>query len=198
MGRRLIDLDAELDAVLAELAHAGECGYPDDMVDRILARIDEIEDKQRRQGMYLARKANENDAVAALVAAGADEIDARATVTGKSVESLRKADFIAAMRSDGHAGAGFDALLAIAHKAEVLRQHSKAMDDCIGYMVRPNASNAKDVTGYRFWFTTVADVNANASDELIEWFERHGRLTKAAMREAILTGRSVYTATIGR
>lgn len=193
MGRRLIDLDAQLDALLVDLAHAGANGSDDDTVGAIIAAIDIVEDKQRRQAAYLARKDAQSDKIDALVRTGMSDEEAQATVTGKTMERVRKDNFIKQARKDGYQGAGFDALITDMHRDQVQHLLAQAEHDCYGYMSRTTPNDS----GYMFWFCSDDTVTAHATDELLAWFEQHGRLTRAALRAHVL-GESMHVASIGR
>lgn len=194
MGRKLIDLDTQIDALSAELAEAIENGADESTVNAIVDAMEDAETRQRRQGKYLDRKSSEAAQIAALADAGVPIDQAQAEVTGKTVEQVRKINFIAQARRDGYTGAGFDALVTAAHRDMCANAHAQAMLDCIGYMdKRDRLSN-----GFHFWFASDNTVRANATDELLQWFSTHGRLTRAALRESILSGMPARTYQLGR
>lgn len=193
MGRRLIDITEQLDHLAAELASAIERDDEQE-INAIVDAMQDAEERQKRQDKYLARKQGEAEAISALTDAGMPEDAAQAQVTGKTVEQVRKINFIAQARRDGYNGAGFDALVTAVHRDRASNAHAKAMIDCLGYMdKRDKLSN-----GYQLWFASDNTVRANATDELLEWFATHGRLTRAALRESVLSGKPANTYQLGR
>lgn len=193
MGRKLIDIVSQLDHLAAELAAAIERD-DDAEINAIVDAMQDAEDRQNRQDKYLARKSGEAAQIAALADTGMPEDQAQAEVTGKTVEQARKINFIAQARRDGYTGAGFDALVTTVHRDMSANAHAKAMIDCIGYMDKRDRLG----NGFHFWFASDNTVRANATDELLEWFAAHGRITRAALRESILSGKPARTYQLGR
>lgn len=188
MGRKLIDLESQIVDLLDQLARATELNLDDAAIDVLIVQIDALEDKQRQQAKYLARKADESAAITALVDAGMSEVDATAKITGKDRDTVIKARFIAHARSMGYSGAGFDALITELHRDLASQAHAKAVEDCKGYMTRDKLTD-----GYHLWFASDATINARATDELIDWFEVNGRVTRSQLRANILHERPLVS-----
>ncbi len=118
---------------------------------------------------------------------GYDEQEAEAEVTGQSIESIRKRDFMDQARKDGHTGDSFDAVLTQYHLALVGDLENQAEEATNGHMMAPGQVGKMHPAW--FWFTPSDDVvRKYASEDLLRWFDQHGRLTRAELRRQILSG----------
>lgn len=90
-------------------------------------------------------------------------------------------------RQDGHTGDSFDAVLTQYHLSLVGDLETQAEDATNGHMLKPGRQG-RIHPGW-FWFTSSDDVvREHASEELLAWFDEHGRLTRAELRRQILSG----------
>ncbi len=113
--------------------------------------------------------------------------EAEAEVTGRSLESIRKRDFMEQARLDGHTGDSFDAVLTQYHLSLVGDLETQAEDATNGHMLK--AGQQGRIHPGWFWFTSSDDVvREHASEELLAWFDEHGRLTRSELRRQILSG----------
>ena len=117
---------------------------------------------------------------------GWDPAEAESEVTGKSVESIRRRDFITQSRAEGHAGAGFDDLLSSVHQRMIDELAIAAEDATNGYMVK--RQYMLKVSPKQLWSVNDATARKWMSDEMAAWFDENGRLTRSTLREMILSG----------
>lgn len=181
------DLDATLDMLSQRLVAVIEHGSTESTINAVLDDMSAVESQ-------IEHKRWQADRICELIEDGYPCDEAEAEVTGESLDVVRKRNFILDARANGHKGNSFDALVTIVHRALVVDAHETAMNDCVGYMNRTNRAD----NGYRFWFASEATVRKHATDELLAWFEEHGRLTRTALRDSILSGRPPRTAMGGR
>lgn len=134
--------------------------------------------------------------ILALVDQGWNGAEAEAEVTGNSVEGIRRRDFIAKARSDGHAGKGFDELLASVHAQYVAEQYFRSEQETRGAL--KSAYNGK-YHPRDLWKVNNATARKIMTPEMAEWFDRNGgRITRDVMKRAILSGSDVFKDTKGR
>ncbi len=116
-------------------------------------------------------------------------------MTGKSVESVRRRDFIQTARDDGHRGRGFDELIASKHAAMVEQWVLKAEDATRGHMIRKPYE--LDVNPRRLWNASDAQARKWMTEEMAAWFDQHGgRITRKHLRDAVLSGRDWFDTTM--
>lgn len=188
-------VESPMDRAARELDEAIAAG-DDARIDKAADALEKIEDAERRAAAKAARaaerkaaKANaQSDEIIRLIDnEGYDPVEAEATVTGKSVESIRRRDFIAQARADGHRGAGFDELLTSVHQRRVDELAIEAENATNGYMVK--SKYQLTVSSKSLWQVNDATARKWMSDEMAEWFDQNGRLTRSMLREMALSGR---------
>ncbi|QAU05023.1 putative capsid maturation protease [Mycobacterium phage Henu3] len=195
-----------LDVVEAELNAAIEVG-DEELIDRLVAEMDALEEAERqaaakaaererrkaeRQAAKAAQKEAEDrarwDRIGELIEQGYDPIDAEAEVLGVDPEKLRRRDFMAQARAEGHKGKGFDELLSSVFTEKAAEQYWQAEQATNGYMLKRKYEGKVDPTD--IWHVNERTARAWMSDELAAWFDENGRLTKQLLRESILSGRA--------
>ncbi|QBI95991.1 MuF-like minor capsid protein [Mycobacterium phage MissDaisy] len=205
-GPELPPAPRTLDVVEAELNAAIEVG-DEELIDRLVAEMDALEDAERQAAAKAAererRKAERQSAKAAqkeaedrarwarigeLIEKGYDPIDAEAEVLDVDPEKLRRRDFMAQARAEGHKGKGFDELLSSVFAEKAAEQYWQAEQATNGYMLKRKYEGKVDPTD--IWYVNERTARAWMSDELAEWFDENGRLTKQLLRESILSGRA--------
>lgn len=189
--------EAPLDRLLREANAAMETGDYD-KADKLLAEADKLEraqqakaakaakadkDKARRQAADAAKQ----DEVLNLVEQGWEPAEAESHVYGKSVESIRRRDFMSQARGDGHNGKSFDALVGDVHAEMAAEQFWKAEAATNGYMLKRKCEGKVDPR--KLWTMNEAAARKYMSEEMAAWFDQHGRLTRAALRESVLSGK---------
>lgn len=161
--------------------------------DRIVELVEAGEDPQLAEAEVLSSNADGRRRIAKLVAAGHHtEEEAAREVYNYILERIRRRDFMAQARADGHSGKGFDDLLDSVFKRRVEELYVEAENATRGQMVkRPYALKFNPK---RFWLVNDATARRYMSDELAEWFDENGRLTRPIMRQMILDGSSNFDA----
>lgn len=170
----------------------------DAAIDRLADELEAIEAAERKAAERAAKaKARREavdrekwDRVGQLIDEGYNPIEAESDVFGISMERLRRRDFIAKARADGHQGKGFDELLASVFKAMSDEQYLAAENATNGHMIKRQF--AGKVGERDLWRITEAQARKVMSDEMAAWFDQNGRLTKSALRESILSGSDVW------
>jgi hypothetical protein len=204
-----VDLDTparaklrDYDEVEKEFTAAVEAG-DDAAVDRLADELEAI-DAAQRKAAELAAKAKARreaaqrdkwDRVGALVDDGVDPLEAESEVFGRSVESLRRRDFIAQARSEGHRGAGFDELLTNVYTSAIQELYIQAENATRGTIFNRATMNRYGGVGpdpLRLWTASESTARAWMSEEMAAWFDQNGRLTKSALRQSILDGSGVW------
>ncbi|MEV5537447.1 phage minor capsid protein [Saccharopolyspora shandongensis] len=161
------DADA-LDALLAEM-------------DRRQAEAEAAEERRERQRQRREREREERQAAQMaeyerLVAEGMSDEDAWAEATGTTVEQMRREAAIAQLREDGYTGRGFDELARAAYRRFVDVQYWQAEADTNGYLLN-RAGEAAGIEPRELFEGPAARARKWASDELLEWWDAHCRLT---------------------
>lgn len=188
--------DAELETRL--VAAMGD-DFDEEQFARISAEIDRrdaerLADEQRKAAEQQAaedrraaarerarerqdRKAAEQTArMEQLLDAGVDEEEAIADVYGISVEKQRRDSAIANLREQGYAGKGFTELARASYRDYLYRQWLAAENATNGYLVK-NAPGAADIDPRSLFHGPEARARKWASDELLGWWDQHGRMT---------------------
>ena len=210
--RTLTDLDAmhqdatrALDEALDYLAQAVADHANDGTIIGLLTVVDNAEAtvlnvvaRMARQAAYIARRdarmGKAMDRVGMLVAAGMDEELAIEQVTRVSVEKQRKRLFLDMVRGCGYTVAGFDEAVTVYTREMQDAQYWEAETFTRGHMVRKGSR----VDPRKLWTMSVAQVHAVASDEMLDYFNVHGRVTRADVRAQVLSGMGVRRTVWGR
>ena len=101
--------------------------------------------------------------------------------------SIRK-QVIADLRAQGYVAPGFDALVRLYHRDIVEQEWTRAEQDCNGQLVRPEHRGTYTSTR-NFWSCNTRELKKYASEELLEWFDRNGRITYSELRDRMLGGK---------
>ncbi|UTN93200.1 capsid maturation protease [Mycobacterium Phage Sunflower1121] len=183
-----------LDDIEAELSAAIEVG-DDDLQNRLLDEMERIEARENAAAAKAAAKEAEKlaadqakiDRMLELIEQGWDEVEAESEVYGGSVESIRKRNFMTQARADGHTGKSFEELLYWRFQEMVAEQYWAAEAATNGYMIkRPYVSK---FDARKLWSVNETTARKYMSEEMAGWFDQHGRVTRASLREAVLAGR---------
>jgi hypothetical protein len=167
----------------------------DKRIDAALAELDRVDALERKAAARAAaaeeRKiaktnAQADEIVRLIDTEGWDPAEAEAHVTGRSVESIRRRNFIAAARADGHTGAGFDELVGSVHDRMVGELALDAEAATNGYMVKRQYHLT--VNPKKLWSVNDATARKWMSEEMAAWFDQNGRLTRPILREMALRG----------
>lgn len=185
---------AEVETEFYAAVDAGD----DAAIDRLAAEMEAIEVAQRKAADRAAkakarREAADRDKwarVGDLVEQGVDPLEAESDVFGQSLESLRRRDFMAQARSEGHQGKGFDELVGSVFDRLIDDLYVAADNATNGYMLKPRFVGK--VRARDLWRMPETRARAVMSDEMAEWFDVNGRLTRQALRRSILDGSGVW------
>lgn len=133
------------------------------------------------------------DAVIEGIIAAIDAVDAEDTddETQRDDNPDREArrEIITQLRSEGYVGVGFDALVTLYHRDLAELEYIKAENETRGHMIRTRYQ--ANYSARKLWFCTDRELRKYASEEMLEWFDQYGRLTRAQLRENLL-GRKHY------
>jgi hypothetical protein len=184
----------EVDRVLAEATKALEDG-DDALADKLFAKADKLEAAQQAKAAAAAADmAAKNDKVLALIEDGWAPDEAEAEAFGITVDKVRRRNFIASARADGHTGAGFDELVGEVHAKLAAEQFWEAEAATNGYMLKRQYVGTFDPMN--LWTVNDATARKVMSEEMAAWFDaRGGRVTRPVMRQAILDGTDVLDLT---
>ncbi|MFL0158493.1 VG15 protein [Mycobacteroides chelonae] len=199
---------APMDRAVAELEDALAAG-DDDRIEAAAIALEQLEDAERQAAERKARNRErarerraaqssaQSEQIVALIDAGTDPAEAEAEVTGKSVESIRRRDFVRMARAEGLRGGNFEQLLSSAFHRQVSELAIEAENATNGYMLRARFDgkvNAKDL-----WYVSDKKARELMSDEMAAWLDENGgRITRQILKQMVLSGRyglRRYTAT---
>lgn len=180
--------ETRLDKALRELDEAIESG-DDERIAAAADLADKLEAEAARQAERRAQKQNEiADRIGALIESGEDPAEAEAEVTGRTVESIRRRDFMAQARADGHQGASFEKLIESVFDRIADGAFWAAEAATNGFMLKRKYDGKVDPR--HLWYVSEKKAREYMSDEMAAWFdEQGGRITRALLREAVLSGR---------
>ncbi|ALF01383.1 head maturation protease [Mycobacterium phage Enkosi] len=184
-----------MDEVEAELAAAIEAG-DDELIERLADELEKLEEAERKRAekaaaKEAAKRAAEQekvDRMLALMEEGWDPAEAEAEVYGRSVEFIRRRDFMAQARAEGHEGKSFDELLGWVFEQRIAEDYERAEAATNGVMLKKQYMLKVDPR--KLWTLNEVTARKYMSEEMAAWFDENGRITRAALKEAILSGRS--------
>jgi hypothetical protein len=181
--------ETRLDMALRELEEAMESG-DDERIAAAAELADQLEAEAQRAAERREQKKREiQDRIFALIEGGTDPAEAEAEVTGKSVESIRRRDFMAQARSDGHTGASFEKLLGSAFDTRADEAYWLAEAATNGFMLKRQYEGKVDPR--QLWYVNETTARKYMSDEMAEWFDQNGRITRAILRDMVLSGSNI-------
>lgn len=170
--------DTEVDAKIQEAAAAGNWVELDDLYGERTARGEGD------------KSAALNARIQELVGNGKSYMEAEAEATGVPLEKLQKNEAIRWMREtynlDVIQGNRFEELLSTAFKQE-LDQEIRRAEDASGHLYSPEGyQRMKNQDKEVLWMQAERVAYANASKELIEYWETNGRLTREKFRQRVM------------
>ncbi|AYD83968.1 head maturation protease [Mycobacterium phage Grizzly] len=168
--------------------------------DRIFELVEAGEDPQLAEAEVLTSNADGRRRIKKVMAEHPtwSEESARRTVHNHILERIRRRDFMAQARADGHEGKGFDDLLDSVFARRVDEIYIEAENATRGHMVKSKYQLTFDPK--RLWYVNETTARKYMSEELGNWFDENGRITRPIMRQMILDGStnfSSYTALVG-
>ncbi|QJD50411.1 MuF-like minor capsid protein [Mycobacterium phage Chris] len=183
-----------LDEVEAELSAAIEAG-DEARIDKLIAEMDRIEERDQaaaakqaaKQAAKEAEQQAQLDKMGELMEQGWDEAEAESFVMGTDIDTIRKREFMAQARADGHTGKSFEELLGWVLEEMISTQYWAAEDATNGVMIKRQWRDSYDPR--KLWSANETTARKYMSEEMAAWFDEHGRVTRAALREAVMAGR---------
>ena len=167
--------------------------------DRIFELVESGEDPQLAEAEVLASNADGRRRAAKLVAEGHHtQEQADREVYNYLLQRIRRRDFMAQARADGHRGKGFDDLVDSVFQRRVDEMYLEAEAATNGHMVGSRYMNT--FSPKRLWYVNEATARKYMSEEMANWFDENGRLTRPVFRQMILDGEtnlSKYTHQVG-
>jgi len=188
------DIDRINSEALAAL-ESGDDARADELFVEAL-RIESAEQKKTARAAARAARREAKDAakqqrIFELVEQGWQPDQAEAEVYGRSLDFIRRRDFMAAARASGHVGKRFDDLIASMHADYVAEQYWRAEAATNGYMIR--REYVRKFNPQRLWSVNDKTARRVMSDEMAAWFDANGgRITRSVYRQAVLDGSSVF------
>jgi hypothetical protein len=187
-------LKRTFDEVSAAMNAAVEAGDYD-LVDQLADEMERIDQAETAAAAKAAQKAaareaadrENNDRILALVESGYDPAEAESEVLGVAVESIRRRDFMAEARRDGLSGRSFDELIAGRVNEMIAQSYIDAENFTNGYMVKTAYKTKVDPR--KLWTMNETTARKYMSDEMAEWFDQNGRITRQGYKDAVLAGR---------
>lgn len=155
---------------------------------------------RRRDRDRAAREAREQqriDEYDRLTAAGMGDEEAVERAFGITVERQRRERAIADLRANGYSGRNFDELSRSAYRDDAWQRYSAAEEATNGYLLSRRREQLNAAAAVRrqpgmdpkdLFTGPERTARANASDELLAWWDLHGRPTLAEFRADLLTG----------
>jgi hypothetical protein len=141
--------------------------------------------KERKLAEREAREQAQAEEFDRLLSGGWDEESAVEKAYGVPVEKQRRDRAIAMLRDGGYSGKSFDQLSRAAFRDHVYQQWLDAEDATNGYMLNRKAK-ARGVDPKSLFAGPERVARANASDELLEWWDENGRTTLEEFRADLL------------
>ncbi|WNM68949.1 minor capsid protein [Mycobacterium Phage TribleTrouble] len=197
--RTLDDVEAELNAAI-EIDDG-------DAIDRLVDEMDRIEKREKaaaarneaakakRAAARVEREAYKEaadrakwDRMGELVDQGWREDEAEAEAFGKTVEQVRRDNFMRDALRDGHRGNTFTKVLKDKYYSLADEAYWQAEAATNGHMITRKYVGKVDPT--HLWFMSERDARKYMSEEMANWFDEHGRITFMAYRQSVLDGTS--------
>lgn len=199
--RTLDDVELDLNAAI-EAGDEDLIGKFADEMDRVERRDAAVaaraEAKKAEREAVRAAKAEAADAerraqqdrIFELIEEGTDPDVAESDVTGESLDTVRRRNYMLAMQAEGHHGNTFTKVLKQKYYALVNEAYLAAEDATRGAMIKPQFVGKVDETA--LWSMSERDARKYMSDEMAAWFDQHGRLTFMAYRQSVLDGHGAW------
>lgn len=169
----------------------GDVAADPEALNRVLAELDRRDEQARAAAARDAKRAAREEAKDAefnrLVDAGHDPTEAYAQAYGVSAEKQAREQAISSLRANGYHGKGFDELTREAFKDHAEQAFYDAEDVTRGHMLN-KAGQAAGIDPRSLFTGAESRARKYASGDLLEYFERHGRLTLNDFVDGLLGG----------
>ncbi|AVJ50222.1 head maturation protease [Mycobacterium phage Mendokysei] len=190
---RIVELSELAEKLEAEAARQAERrqAAANALQDRILELVEAGEDPQHAEAeVYMSTPTNQKKVQALLDAGHHTQDEAEREVYNETLKRIRIRDFMTQARAEGFTGRSFEEVLGKKFDRIADEQYLAAEDATNGQMVKRTSEGKFNYR--RFWYVNEATARKHMSDELAEWFDQHGRITKAIYREMILEGETTF------
>jgi len=168
--------------------HLGDVGDDDKAVAKILRELDRRDrEQQRAAARKTAKEAAKEAEFDRQVDAGVDPEAAYAAAYGVSEEKQRRQEAIASLRASGYKGAGLDALVRDAFSEHTRQAYLDAENETRGQLLS-KSGQAAGVHPASLFTGPEARARKHASEELLGYWQTHGRLTVEDFKASILGG----------
>ncbi|MCO7195394.1 phage minor capsid protein [Pseudonocardia sp. McavD-2-B] len=175
-------IESELERETTRAVAAGDM----DRFDELSVELDKRDARRaRRQAATADQAERRGQHFDELLEQGADYEEAVETAYGVSIEAQRRRRAIDGLRDSGYTGKGFDDLSRAAYRDHLAERYRDAEDATNGYMTN-RAATARGVDPASLFSGPESRARANASDELLEWFDQNGRPTLEEFRAELL------------
>lgn len=123
-----------------------------------------------------------------LIAGGEDEAEAYRRAYGYTEDQERRQEAIAFLRSSGYRGRGLDQLIRAAHQDHAREEYARAEDEGRGEMLN-KAGKRAGISSKSLFTGPESRARKYASEELMGYWEEHGRMTADDFRAGVLGGK---------
>lgn len=190
-GRKIADLEAELEALTLDPDSVTDWDYYDRLANEV-ARRDEVNAKRREREAEKkeAKRQEQIDRYMELTEQGMDHEEATEEAFGITIEQQRKDAARDQLKAWGFTGSMQEQFRKW-HIDEVIRDYQQAEDDCRGHMIKREhaAEFERKFKGEGYdvlWYSTEATARKYASNELLEWWDQHGRVTVEELKARLM------------
>lgn len=168
--------------------HLGDAADNEHAVNKVIAELDRRDRVgQQREKRKTSKEAARSAHWDSLIAAGEDPERAYSIAYGVDETTMARQSAIASLRSSGHTGRGLDELVRSAHAEHVRQSYLDAENVTRGHMVN-KAGLAAGVHGTSLFTGPESRARKYASEELLSYWQQHGRLTPADFKASVLGG----------
>lgn len=170
-----------------------------DLSDENIARFEKAEaaaqkaadahaaEKARAQARRDKDRRSKQDAMDTLIEKGYQPDEAEAEAFGRPVERIRRREAIATARAEGATVRGFDDAVRALHTTAIAEQYDATEGGTVqGYRLKSKYQHLSEMV---LWTSNDATARKYMTDEMAEWFDQNGRITRQVVRDSWLAGR---------
>lgn len=160
-----------------------------DRMDRFAAEIDRREAanlraREKRERNRSAKERAQSAKYDELLAAGVDDEEAIEQAFGIGVVQQRRMNAISTLRGWGYQGRSLDDLFKAWHRGEAHDEYLRAEEATRTHMLKSRYEGKMDARS--LWFRNEATARKYASDELLEYWDQHGRVTVEELKARLM------------